>query len=144
MISGSQKSIIFSSIFHGFFEVSPETLSEAIFGAKISNLASKVRFWSDFGFSRGPKIRSGSACDPPERVGMVFAIRCFTILHCTSPHITFSLVCFLSCVLSAGKFTLTGANWGVLGAPEIENGSQNRPGLLPNWLFFSHFFVSHF
>jgi len=36
--------------------VSPETLSEAIFGAKISNLASKVRFWNDLGFSRGPKI----------------------------------------------------------------------------------------
>ena len=56
MISGTQKSIIFGSIFHGFFEVSPETLSEIIFGAKIPNLASKMRFWSDLGFSRGPKI----------------------------------------------------------------------------------------
>ena len=29
---------------------------------------SKVRFWSDFRFSKGPKIRSGSACGPPERL----------------------------------------------------------------------------
>ena len=40
----------------------------------------------------GQKSAPGPLKDPAERVRMVFASRCFSILHCTLPHITFSFV----------------------------------------------------
>ena len=44
------------------------------------------------------KSAPGPRKDPAERVCAVFASRCFPILHCTLPHITFSL-----CYISLGK-----------------------------------------
>ena len=40
----------------------------------------------------GQQSAPGPLKDPAERVSMVFASRCFPILHCTLPHITFSFV----------------------------------------------------
>ena len=53
-----------------------------------------VDFGTPFEIRWGQKSAPGPRKDPAERVRMVFASRCFPILHCTLPHITFSL-CYL-------------------------------------------------
>ena len=67
----------------------------------------------------GQKSAPGPLKDPAERVCTVFASRCFPILHCTLPHITFSLGCRR-----------------VLGAADFQTGSQNHQNWLLKWLFF--------
>ena len=56
-----------------------------------------VDFGTPFEIRWGQKSAPGPRKDPAERVRMVFATRCFPILHCTLPHITFLYV------LSLGK-----------------------------------------
>ena len=51
-----------------------------------------VDFGTPFEIRWGQKSAPSPRKDPAERVCMIFATRCFPILHCTLPHITFLYV----------------------------------------------------
>ena len=84
----SKNRSFFDPFFINFLTFAPEPLLESILGAKSADLCWNGRFLVPLRISRSPKSAPGPRSDPAERVGTVFAIRCFTILHCTSPHIT--------------------------------------------------------
>ena len=114
----------FRSIFHRISRCLPNPSFFTFLGDQSARLSSKVRFWSDFRFSWDPKIRSGSACDPPERVGAVLSTS--GTLSCTAPYLTHHLLyTFTSLRLCsfAHSFVLLllgylpGANWGGFSEP---------------------------
>ena len=98
-------------------------------------------FGYPFGFQGVPKSAPGPRRDPPERVGMVFAIRWFPTLRCTLPHITFSSGHLLRWVYLQVPCDSSRAKGGVFGASEIEDGFQNLHFLLPKSLLFSLFLI---
>ena len=91
----------------------------------------------------GQKSAPGPRKDPAERVCMVFASRCFPILHCTLPHITFSFVIFLGKCICRSPCYSRRAKRGVLGAADFQMSSkidQWAPELAPKLLLFFHLF----
>ena len=84
-------------------------------------------FWDPLRNPMGSKIRSGSAEGPSRACQDRFrhSLFLYLALHPTSHHIFFMLSHWVS--VSAGNPAIAVARKvGVLGAPEIENGSKNR------------------
>jgi hypothetical protein len=63
-VSGTQKSMIFRSIFHRFFMFFPNPSRRPFLEGPSAGLYSKVRFWSDLGFPWVPKSTLGGAISP--------------------------------------------------------------------------------
>ena len=82
-------SAYFSLIFHVLFGT---PLGEHFWRPKRRPILQKSILGTIQDFQGSRKSAPGPRKDPAERVSMVFAIRCFPILHCTLPHITFLYV----------------------------------------------------
>ena len=96
-------------------------------------------FGTPFEIRWAPKSAPGPRKDPAERVRIVFASRCFPILQCTLPHITFLYVISLGKCICRSPCDSRRAKRGVLGAADFQNGSQNRPPFAFEMALFSAF-----
>ena len=83
-----------------------------------------VDFGTPFKIQWGAKSAPGPRKDPAERVRAVFASRCFPILHCTLPHITFSFVISLGKCICRSPCDSRRAKRGVLGAADFQMSSK--------------------
>ena len=96
-----------------------------------------VDFGTPFEIRWDPKSAPGPRKDPAERVWIVFASHCFSILHCTLPHITFSFVVSLGKCICRSPCDSRRAKRGVLGAADFQMDPKIVRATAP---FFNVFF----
>ena len=111
-----------------------------IFSRCFSNM---VDFGTPFEIRWGQKSAPGPRKDPAERVCAVFASRCFPILHCTLPHITFSFVISLGKCICRSPCDSSRAKRGGFGSRGFPNGSKNRARNRPFFQCFFKFSKNH-
>ena len=99
-----------------------------------------VDFGTPFKIRWVPKSAPGPRKDPAERVCTVFASRCFSILHCTLPHITFSFVISLGVCICRSPCDSSRAKRGVLGAADFQISSKISSKTV---FFFFNFSKNH-
>ena len=102
-----------------------------------------VDFETPFKIQWAPKSAPGPRKDPAERVRVVFASRCFPILHCTLPHITFSFVISLGKCICRSPCDSRRAKRGGSGSRGFPNGFKNRARNRPFFQCFLKFSKNH-
>jgi hypothetical protein len=100
------------------------SFSDLLFLMFLWFVSKMVVLGTNFEIRWGQKSAPGRRKDPAERVCTVFASRCFPILHCTIPHITFSFVISLGKCICRSPCDSRRAKRGVLGAADFQMSSK--------------------